>query len=134
VNVVGLVSGWCPTCEREVFDLDRLRSRLQVEEGLDINCYGVNSIDAVTDQHRLLANTSIPLFQDTPEVKAWEQHGGRMGDLFVYGPSGLLYRHVPLTAKPVNVFMYTPDGFATVKQIVRNATVVLRSSSLLRPP
>lgn len=85
--------------------------------GFTGNFVAVNSIDAVANQNDLTSKADFPMFQDVEAVKAWEQHGGRKDDFYVYGSDGKLAHYLPFGGT-VNTDLSNPDAYAAVKKLV----------------
>jgi hypothetical protein len=89
VLVLGLYSGLCGTCAGLASGMNELEHRWQ-KEGFNVRFAALNVAHGVTNQRDLTAVTDCPLFQDTEQVNAFRQQGGRQDDLFVYTPDGRL--------------------------------------------
>ena len=88
--------------------------------GHDIQFLVINKDDAVDDQPKLAAMCSFPLFQDLPEVGAWDLHGGSKDDFFVFAADGSLAAFIPI-AGDVRPDLSTPEGYALVKDAALDA-------------
>lgn len=89
-------------------------------EGHDVAFVAVNVTSGVDSQQSLINVCSYPLFQDTPAVGAWTQHGGAKDDLIVYDAMGKLRTYLPYGG-PVNTALSTPEGYANLKAAILDA-------------
>jgi hypothetical protein len=83
-------------------------------EGHTVHMLAINSIDALDDQDLLVAEASYPMFQDTLEQRAWDQHVGRKDDFFIYDAEGALVDALPYGGER-NTKLRTDEGYKTVK-------------------
>lgn len=121
VLLVALYAGWCNVCVGHAQKMTEVEKQL-VAEGLDLRVVSINAetADAPSDQQRLIDVADFPLFQDTPSVRAWEALQGTRGDLYVYGPDGVLRSYYPVPG-PVQVDPYVPEGLANLRQALFDA-------------
>ncbi|HEU4408988.1 MAG TPA: redoxin domain-containing protein [Polyangiaceae bacterium] len=121
VLLVTLYAGWCNTCVGHALKMAEVEKQLAAE-GLDLRVVSINAetADSTVDQQRLIDVAHYPLFQDTPAVRAWETLRGTRGDLFVYGPDGVLRAYYPVPG-PVQVDPYVPEGLANLRQALFDA-------------
>ncbi len=121
VLLVGLYAGWCNTCIGHATKMDTVEQRLVAEEGLDVRFVAINDVNADSDLERrtLYSAVRFPLFQDTPEVSAWQKLRGTRNDLYIYGPDGVLRGYHPIPGSDVDP-TFEP-GYQKLRQALADA-------------
>lgn len=126
VIVVALLVGWCPYCRAQAQQLETMRQEL----GDDVEIVVLHGASADNDEDRdaLLyldpaadpktSRCSMPIFQDTEDINAWEQHQGVKDDFFVYAANGELWAYLPRSA---GTDLNTQEGQKTLKDAVMAA-------------
>lgn len=81
---------------------------------------GINDKGAAAHQDKLVDKGAYPLWQDTEEVDAWGQHGGKKDDMAIYDASGALYAWLPLGGE-VDISLAKPESYEALKALVIEA-------------
>ncbi|HEU4537496.1 MAG TPA: redoxin domain-containing protein [Polyangiaceae bacterium] len=121
VLLVALYAGWCNVCIGQASKMDEVEQQF-VAEGLDVRFVGINDITANSDlERRLLCDAArFPLFQDTPEVGAWQQLKGTRNDVYIYGPDGILRGYYPIPGS-IDIDPHFEPGYNRLRQALYDA-------------
>ncbi len=87
---------------------------------LPVAVVGINDVTAVPNQASLTARAAFPLFQDVPDVGAWDLEGGHKDDFFVYDRAGKLAAYLP-NGGTLSTDLSTAEGYQNVKNAVLQA-------------
>jgi hypothetical protein len=97
--------------------------RIELEaEGHNVAFALINSISAAGAKFTLAGLVSAPMFQDVPQVQAWQLQGGKKDDIFIYDADHKLHSYftmqggVPMTLKPIG-----GTGYTNVKNAILGA-------------
>ncbi len=116
--LVALLAGGCNTCQGIASALDPLLEEWR-DEGMKIEFCAINDADDGNPQ-LLYELCSYPVFQDTKQVRAWDQHGGSRDDIFVYSGTGVFVEYFPFGGKPVGNPILK-EGQANLKAALQRA-------------
>jgi thiol-disulfide isomerase/thioredoxin len=127
-TVVALFASWCPYCQAQVEELQRMQLELE-EAGKPVYMVVINASpahsgthDPIGDQWELTRRVTFPLLQDTDAVNAWSLHSGDKDDLYIYASDGKLVQTLNnYDSIKDNIDLTTSDGYTYVKGIVQGA-------------
>ena len=115
VTIAALWAGWCPYCQSQAVNMERMRLELS-NEGHDIHIVGINSTDAVDNQKQLTDRSKAPMLQDLDEIGAWDRLGGAKDDFYIYDKNGVLVDY--LGPGGISSNLGTDEGYENVKAAI----------------
>ena len=115
VTVVVLWSATCSFCQAQLSKIEEMRLELSLQ-GIEPHIVGVSLSTTADYQDRLTDRGSVPLFQDTAEVNAWDMHAGDKDDMYIYAPDGTLDRFIDDGTNDIN--LSTETGYAFVRDAI----------------
>jgi hypothetical protein len=96
--------------------LEKMRSELE-SAGHSVKMVAVNDRAAAGVASTLSDVSTYPVFQDTEQVKAWEQHRAGKDDMMIYDRKGILLHYLPINGTIDSVLSKEP-GYGNVKNLL----------------
>ena len=114
VTVVVLWSATCSFCQAQLSKIEEMRLELSLGDRAPYRRRLAVDDGRLPGQAHVAG--SVPLFQDTAEVNAWDMHAGDKDDMYIYAPDGTLDRFIDDGTNDIN--LSTETGYAFVRDAI----------------